>query len=564
MPPQSSAPLEFTTDPSGNHHHDVHLHFAAGPVISPDKRKVRRSHYPDINKASHMPPAILLRQKPPREEETETSWSSWQREELLIPVSSRDAFLTDIGDGSASCGRKIAGRYRSRPGNESFRPIESVPGLRSQKVHLFRPSPSLLAEAQPRLENRREQRPAAQPVSVPASGFRCHRLGLGRWLFFVDMNEVHRSEQCILTTYPLTDIAPRLKKFPSGTKKMNVDGVDSDSEIDEAMTDTPPDIADEASGAKQDLLWKKSGDPYNIENVDHRVEDLYFFTFCEKKGTTERIGEFFLLYYRGLDSGVAGFDILVTPCGVLKATLEFRRRPTRQKQPRRRSAGVKPAMTMRMIHVINKCSLLTGKLVVVGGPVRKKLKGIVKVSSIRHFDLTPNPKKSDKGQFPRENRPVEDMTTHTFPLSSAHLSDTSMVVEMEFLRDSRISQESGNVNGEIFAINIERTSIASRKRVAVVAARKSVRSGQEFFAHRRSGTCIQMKKKNSRGRGVTASGQTENDDSTPTRPAARTLRYRFVGAVESPSRCPSSAVQDLVLISSSLRLENASLYGTWP
>jgi hypothetical protein len=30
-----------------------------------------------------------------------------------------------------------------------------------------------------------------------------------------------------------------------------------------------------------------------------------------------------------------------------------------------------------------------------------------------------------------------------------------MVVEMEFLRDSRISQESGNVNGEIFAINIE-------------------------------------------------------------------------------------------------------------
>jgi hypothetical protein len=27
-----------------------------------------------------------------------------------------------------------------------------------QKVHLFRPSPSLLAEAQPRLENRREQR----------------------------------------------------------------------------------------------------------------------------------------------------------------------------------------------------------------------------------------------------------------------------------------------------------------------------------------------------------------------------------------------------------------------
>jgi hypothetical protein len=58
---------------------------------------------------------------------------------------------------------------------------------------------------------------------------------------------------------------------------MNVDGVDSDSEIDEAMTDTPPDIADEASAAKQDLLPKKSGDLYNIENVDHKVEDLYFF-----------------------------------------------------------------------------------------------------------------------------------------------------------------------------------------------------------------------------------------------------------------------------------------------
>jgi hypothetical protein len=55
---------------------------------------------------------------------------------------------------------------------------------------------------------------------------------------------------------------------------MNVDGVDSDSEIDEAMTDTPPDIADEASAAKQDLLPKKSGDLYNIENVDHKVQDL--------------------------------------------------------------------------------------------------------------------------------------------------------------------------------------------------------------------------------------------------------------------------------------------------
>ncbi|KAJ3647210.1 hypothetical protein Zmor_024740 [Zophobas morio] len=28
-------------------------------------------------------------------------------------------------------------------------------------------------------------------------------------LFFVDMNEVHRSEQCILTTYPLTTDARR-------------------------------------------------------------------------------------------------------------------------------------------------------------------------------------------------------------------------------------------------------------------------------------------------------------------------------------------------------------------
>jgi hypothetical protein len=34
------------------------------------------------------------------------------------------------------------------------------------------------------------------------------------------------------------------------SKKINVDGVHSDSEIDEAMTDTPPDIADEASAAK--------------------------------------------------------------------------------------------------------------------------------------------------------------------------------------------------------------------------------------------------------------------------------------------------------------------------
>jgi hypothetical protein len=66
---------------------------------------------------------------------------------------------------------------------------------------------------------------------------------------------------------------------------MNVDGVDSDSEIDEAMTDTPPDIADEASAAKQDLFPKKSGDLYNIENVDH-LYYLYFFAFCEKKAST--------------------------------------------------------------------------------------------------------------------------------------------------------------------------------------------------------------------------------------------------------------------------------------
>jgi hypothetical protein len=70
------------------------------------------------------------------------------------------------------------------------------------------------------------------------------------------------------------------------SKKINVDRVDSDSEIDAAMTDTPPDIADEASAAKQDLLPKKSGDLYNSENVDHKVEDLYFFSFCEKKAST--------------------------------------------------------------------------------------------------------------------------------------------------------------------------------------------------------------------------------------------------------------------------------------
>jgi hypothetical protein len=54
---------------------------------------------------------------------------------------------------------------------------------------------------------------------------------------------------------------------------MYVDGVDSDSESGEAVTNTPPDIADEANAAKQDLLPKKSEDLYNIENVDHKVEN---------------------------------------------------------------------------------------------------------------------------------------------------------------------------------------------------------------------------------------------------------------------------------------------------
>jgi RNA polymerase-binding transcription factor DksA len=70
-------------------------------------------------------------------------------------------------------------------------------------------------------------------------------------------------------------------------KKMNVDGVDSNSEIDEEMTKRPPDIADEANTAEQDLVSKKSGrgDLYNIDNVDHKVEDLHFFAFCEKKAS---------------------------------------------------------------------------------------------------------------------------------------------------------------------------------------------------------------------------------------------------------------------------------------
>jgi hypothetical protein len=82
---------------------------------------------------------------------------------------------------------------------------------------------------------------------------------------------------------------------------MNVDGVHSDSEIDEPMTDTPPDIADEARGAKHDLLPKKSGDLYNIENVDYKVDDLYFFTFSEKKASKTfslyNLVIFFLLHH---------------------------------------------------------------------------------------------------------------------------------------------------------------------------------------------------------------------------------------------------------------------------
>jgi hypothetical protein len=64
------------------------------------------------------------------------------------------------------------------------------------------------------------------------------------------------------------------------SKKMNVDGVDSNSETDEAKTNMPPDIADEANAAKQDLLPKKS--------------------FCEKKTNKTfslYLVIFFLLYH---------------------------------------------------------------------------------------------------------------------------------------------------------------------------------------------------------------------------------------------------------------------------
>jgi hypothetical protein len=59
------------------------------------------------------------------------------------------------------------------------------------------------------------------------------------------------------------------------SKKMNVDGVDSDIEIDEAMTDTPPDIADEASAAKQDLLPKKSVEKMSTINWKIYISSLF-------------------------------------------------------------------------------------------------------------------------------------------------------------------------------------------------------------------------------------------------------------------------------------------------
>jgi hypothetical protein len=40
-------------------------------------------------------------------------------------------------------------------------------------------------------------------------------------------------------------------------KSKKINGVDSDSEIGEAMTDTPPDIADEASAAAPAINGKK-------------------------------------------------------------------------------------------------------------------------------------------------------------------------------------------------------------------------------------------------------------------------------------------------------------------
>jgi hypothetical protein len=69
---------------------------------------------------------------------------------------------------------------------------------------------------------------------------------------------------------------------------MNVDGVDSDSEIDEAGH------CRRSKRCKTRLASKKSGDLYNSENVDHKVEDLYFFAFCEKKAS-KTVFSYFLL-----------------------------------------------------------------------------------------------------------------------------------------------------------------------------------------------------------------------------------------------------------------------------
>jgi hypothetical protein len=93
------------------------------------------------------------------------------------------------------------------------------------------------------------------------------------------------------------------------------------------MTDTPPDIADEASAAKQDLLPKKSGDLYIIENVDHKVQDLYFFASCEKKASKTfslSLVNFFLhhctivvkMYY--YNEFVIFSRMLCSSCGCLK------------------------------------------------------------------------------------------------------------------------------------------------------------------------------------------------------------------------------------------------------
>jgi hypothetical protein len=56
------------------------------------------------------------------------------------------------------------------------------------------------------------------------------------------------------------------------SKKMN--GVDSDSEIDEAMTDRPPDIADEASTSAPPINGKKESChscPFNYRTCINEV-----------------------------------------------------------------------------------------------------------------------------------------------------------------------------------------------------------------------------------------------------------------------------------------------------